>query len=85
METIKMGNGATYNCSYCVANHETAFVALRDLTWAQVTQIFSDPNNTRRMEYGNLILSGWTDLVAIGKQPYGIQAVLKGGTVTERS
>ena len=83
MDTIKMANGATYNCTFCATTPDgTAFIAL-DVSWKQAAQIFSNPENTRRMEYGKLILTGYTDLVDLGKQPYGIQAVLKGGAIKE--
>lgn len=86
MQTIKFSNGSTYNCSFCATIPDgTAFIALDGVTWAQAAQVFSNPNNTRRMEYANYIMTGFTELVDLGKQPYGIQAVLKGGTVTERS
>lgn len=86
MDKIKIANGASYNCSFCATIPDgTAFVALDTDDFSKAAQIFGNPNNTRRMEYGNYILTGFTELVDLGKQPYGIQAVLKGGTVTERS
>lgn len=86
MDTIKFANGNVYSCSFCSTTPDgTAFIALDGVTWAQAAQIFGNANNTRRMEYANYVLTGYTELVDLGKQPYGIQAILKGGTSAERS
>lgn len=80
MDTVKFANGAVYDCSFLsTIPDSTAFVALTGVDFAQAAQIFSNPGMTREMEYGENRLVGYTDLVMLGVQPYGIQAVLKGG------
>lgn len=80
MDTIKFANGAVYDCSFLSTIPDgTAFVALSGVDFAQAAQIFADASMTREMEYANYRLVGYTELVMLGVQPYGIQAVLKGG------
>lgn len=80
MDTIKFANGAVYDCSFLSTIPDgTAFIALSGVDFSQVAQIFSNPSMTREMEYGENRLVGYTTLVMLGVQPYGIQAVLKGG------
>lgn len=80
MDTIKFANGAVYDCSFLSTIPDgTAFIALSGVDFSQVAQIFSNPSMTCEMEYGENRLVGYTTLVMLGVQPYGIQAVLKGG------
>lgn len=83
MDTIKFANGSVHNCSFLstIPNGETntAYVALADVDFVEAARIFSDPNMTRLMEYGVYRLNDYTNLVDLNKQPYGIQATLKGG------
>lgn len=86
MDKIKFANGSTYDCISCTATPAgTAFITLGGVTWSQAAQIFSNESNTRTIEYANRVLNGFTELVDLGKQPNGIQAILKGGTIIERS
>lgn len=78
MDTIKFANGAVYDCSFLSTIPDgTAFVALSGVDFAQAAQIFSNSSMTREMEYANYRLVGYTELVMLGVQPYGIQAVLR--------
>ena len=83
MDTIKFANGETHDCSFLSTIPDgatfTAFIALSDVDFATAASIFADENKTSRMEWGNFALVGYTNLVMLGVQPYGIQAVLKGG------
>jgi len=80
MDNIKFANGAVYDCSFLSTIPDgTAFIALSGVDFAQAAQIFSNQNMTREMEYGDYRLVGYTQLQMLGVQPYGIQAVLKGG------
>lgn len=83
MDKIKMANGASYDCTFCSAIPGMAFVAIPGNDFARAAQIFGTASNTRRMEYGRYVMTGFTELVDLNVQPYGIQATLKGGTVTE--
>ena len=80
MDTIKFANGAVYECSFLSTLPEgKAFIAIPGLSFAQAVQIFSDPNMTSVMEWGEYRLVGYTTLAGLYVQPYGIQAVLTGG------
>ena len=84
MDKIKFASGAIYNCTFCSTLPDgTAFIAIDSTSFVQAASIFENQLNTRRMEYGNYVLTGFTELVDLSKKPYGIQAVLKGGTITE--
>lgn len=83
METIRFANGAVYDCSHLATINDNgtmkAFIALNGVSFAEAAQIFSDENMTREMEWANYRLVGYTQLVAISVQTYGIQALLTGG------
>lgn len=82
MDTIKFANGAVYECSFLSTipdGNGTAYIALSGVDFVQAAQIFANASMTREMEYGDYRLVGYTELVMLGVQPYGIQAVLKGG------
>lgn len=83
MDTITFANGSTHSCSFLSTIPEgaakTAYIALDDVDFAAAAAIFTDPEKTRAMVYGNMRLIGYTELIMLGVQPYGIQAVLRGG------
>ena len=82
MDTIKFANGAVYECSFLSTipdGNGTAYIALSGVDFVQAAQIFADTEMTREMQYGSYRLVGYTELVLIVVQPYGIQAMLKGG------
>lgn len=83
MDTIRFANGAVYDCTFLATLPDgssfTAFIALADVDFAEAARIFSDPDMTAEMEYGEYLLVGYTDLAGLYQQPYGVQAVLKGG------
>ncbi|MBR6710797.1 MAG: hypothetical protein IKI81_04630 [Selenomonadaceae bacterium] len=85
MDTIKFANGAVYDCSYLSTGpiygetSNTAFIALANVAFAEAAAIFANPELTREMEWGSYTLVGYTQLQGIYVQPYGVQAVLRGG------
>ena len=80
MNKIKFGNGSEYNCPYLATVPDgTAFIALSGVTFLEAAEIFSDEEMTAEMEYGSYRLVGYTNLGMLTVQPYGIQALLKGG------
>ena len=83
MDIIKFANGAVHDCSFLstipYGDSMQAFIALSDVTFADAAAIFSDNSMTSEMKFGNTRLVGYTTLQAVSIQPYGIQAVLKGG------
>lgn len=81
MDTIKFANGEVHSCSFLstIPQDQKAFIALDDVDFAQAAMIFADAEKTREMEWGQYRLIGYTTLEMLGVQPYGIQAVLKGG------
>jgi len=80
MDTIKFANGAVYDCSFLSTIPDgTAFIALADVSFAEAAAIFSDESMTSEMEYGQSVLVGYTQLQGVYVQPYGVQAILKGG------
>ena len=83
MDTIKFANGEIHDCSFLstipYGDTKQAIIALSDVGFPQAAAIFADENRTREMEYGVYRLVDYTELVMLGVQPYGIQAVLKGG------
>lgn len=79
MDTIKFANGEIHSCSFCATTPGEAIIALDDVDFAQAAAIFSDSVKTRDMEWGEYRLIDYTQLVMVGIQPYGIQAVLRGG------
>lgn len=85
MSTIKFADGVVYECAYLstgplgLEETNTAFIALSGVTFAEAAVIFSDTEKTSEMEWGNYRLIGYTNLVGMSMQPYGPQAILKGG------
>lgn len=83
MDKIKFADASEYDCPFCATTADTAYVALAGVNFATAATIFSDAEKTARMVYGKHALVGFTDLLSVNVQPYGIQAVLRGGTVQE--
>ena len=83
MDTIKFANGEIHSCSFLSTiphgDTMTAFIALDGVTFAKAAEIYSNSAMTYVMEYGSFRLVGYTVLQGVYVQPYGIQAVLKGG------
>ena len=79
MSIIKFANGERHECSLCVTNNGSAYVALADLDFAQAAALFSDTDRTAEMEYGGYRLIGYTTLKSLSAQQYGLQALLSGG------
>jgi hypothetical protein len=81
MDTIRFANGASYHTTFVVTNpaESRARVALADISFAEAAAIFSNPEMTQEMRFGNLLMVGYTNLTDLCVRPYGIQAVLKGG------
>ena len=85
MSTIKFASGAVYDCSYLstgplgLEETNTAFIALSGVNFAEAAAIFSNQELTREMEWGSYRLVGYTNLIGMSMQPYGPQAILKGG------
>lgn len=79
MEIIKFANGETHNCTFFASTPDAAYVAIDDVDFPTAAAIFADQNKTNRIEYGKRALIGFTQLVAVMVQPYGTQAVLRGG------
>ena len=83
MDKIKFADGSEYDCPFCATIPDNAYIALANVDFPTVAAVFSDTTKTRRIEYGNTVLLGFTTLLSVNVQPYGIQAVLRGGTVQE--
>lgn len=83
MDTIKFADGTVYDCPFCATIPDYAYIALANADFPTVAAVFSDAEKTARMEYGTSVLVGFTTLISVNVQPYGIQAVLRGGTVQE--
>lgn len=79
METITFANGETHNCTFFASIPNEAYVAIDDVSFAEAAAIFSNPEKTDRMTYGSRVFTGFTTIVAVAVQPYGTQAVLRGG------
>lgn len=83
METIKFANGEIHECSFLstvpYGATNQAFIALSDVDIAQAAAIFSDAEKTTEMQWGEYRLIGYTNLLMLTVQPYGIQATLTGG------
>ena len=89
MDTITFADGSVYNCSFCATTPEgRAFVALSGVSFAEAATVFSDPSLTGEMTYSGQRMVGYTQILGLYMQPYGIQAVLMGGhveTITEEA
>lgn len=84
MDIIKFANGERHECSHLTTSPNsggnfTAHIAIADVNFAQAAAIFSDTSKTSEMECGSYRLVGYTELVMLVIQPYGIQATLRGG------
>ena len=81
MDTIKFANGAVYNCSLCatIPNMQVAYIAIPDISFAEASAIFANPDMTAEMEYGVYRLIGYTALSYIMRESFGMKACLKGG------
>ena len=80
MDNITFADGTTAHCSFLATIPDgTAFIALDGIPFTAAADIFFDTNKTSEMQYGDLTLIGYTQLQGLYSQPYGLQAVLKGG------
>ena len=83
MDSIRFADGSIKSCSFLSTvpdgSSKTAYIALDDVDFAAAAAIFADQEKTRAMTFGNMRLIGYTELIMLGVQPYGIQAVLRGG------
>ncbi len=83
MDSIRFADGSIKSCSFLSTvpdgSSKTAYIALNDVDFAAAAAIFADQEKTRAMAFGNMRLIGYTELIMLGVQPYGIQAVLRGG------
>lgn len=84
MGNIRFANGETHDCSFLSTiplggGVFQAFIALSDVTFAEAAAIFSNPEMTAEMEWGEYRLVGYTELQSVSVQPYGIQAAITGG------
>lgn len=86
MELIQFADDSAYPCTFCVTSPDgLAYVALGDTSWLEAAKVFSDESRTKEMRYGDMVMTGYTELCDLSTQPYGIQAILRGGTMQERS
>ena len=67
MQTIKTATGKEFKCDSLSSIPEPfrVYVRVTDATVAQVASVFSDPEETRLLEYGGITLTGCTKLLAI--------------------
>lgn len=79
MDTVTFANGASYPCAFFATIPGKAFVALSDVTFAEAAAIFSSPEMTNEITYGNYVLHDFTTLDYLMQEPYGIKASLSGG------
>ncbi len=79
MDTIKFANGEIHDCSLVSTYDGKAYIALTDVSFTEAASIFSDPEKTREMEWGEYLLVGYTNCIMLTVQDYGIQAALRGG------
>ena len=89
MDTIKFANGAVYECPFLATIPDgstfRAFIGISNVSFSDAAAIFADANLTQEMEWGDYRLVGYTELQGVYVQPYGIQAVLRGGHDERRS
>ena len=80
-DTIKLANGEIHSCPYLSTNPSTQmmFVALGDVSFAEASAIFSDPERMCELEWGGYRLVGYTNLLYVMVESYGIKACLTGG------
>jgi hypothetical protein len=79
MDIITFANHETHECSLVTTHDGKAHIALTDVTFAEAAALFSDPEKTCVMEWGEYRLVGYTNCIMLTVQPYGIQATLTGG------
>lgn len=83
MDKIKFANGEEHSCTFCSTIPPTdAFIAVDDIGFAEAASLFSDPSKTNRIEFADRVLTGYTRCFNLSVQPYGVQAALRGGTVS---
>lgn len=81
MDTIKFANGLVCDCPYLstLPQQKMAFVAVSGMTFAEAAAIFSNPDYTNEITYGDWILHDYTELQYLMVEAYGIKACLTGG------
>lgn len=86
MDELKFANGAVYDCSFLsVLPEGRAYIALSGVSFVEAAAIFTDPAMTSEIKCQEHKLIGFTELVSLYPQPYGIQALLRGGHIEEAS
>ena len=84
MDEVTFANGETYECSFLsTIDNNIAFIALANVTFAEAFSIFNNTQMTSSIRYGDNLLVGYTELISVSVQPYGIQARLRGGHVEQ--
>lgn len=80
MDEIKFANGAVYECSYLATDGQgTAWIVLAGADIVESVAIFSNSDMTSVMEWGDYILTGYTNLVFVMVDNNGVKCGLKGG------
>lgn len=67
--TLKLANGQTFACGWCGAAGPLSICFAKPYPAAALAAAFSDPENTRRIEYsggdGVLVFEGYTDFAIL--------------------
>ena len=81
MDTITFANGLVCDCPYLstLPQMKMAYVAVSGISFAEAAAIFSNPDMTREITYGDWVLHDYTQLQYVMVESYGIKACLIGG------
>ena len=87
MEEIKFANGKVYSCTLLATYdpQNMVYIAIDGVSFGEAAEIFSNPEYTRKMEYGGYILEGYTELSYVLKESFGIKACLTGGRYVRKT
>ena len=77
-DVIKTATGKELSCDYfaVIPNPQQAYIRIVGLPLAEVATIFSNPNETVQLWYGEYYIANYTKLVALVPEATAVKVVL---------
>lgn len=78
MEVVETNSGKKFNCDYfsVIPVPPRMYIRISDAQIEQIASVFSDPAETCKITYGDSVVNGYTQLVAILPEGSVVRVVL---------
>lgn len=76
---IVLANGERHACSAVLTagNSPSMYIDLPGMTLSDAARIFSNSDNTNTMSWAGRVYTGWTNMIMLTVQPYGVEVTLR--------